>query len=95
MTEREREICLSAFKTWGPETQKLIIFEEIAEFLKTYTKNVRTNNNNYEELIGEIADMEIVLQQLKIMYDADRDVEELVSEKLQKLEDKLWRAKNE
>jgi len=94
MTEHEKEICLAALQTWGSKIQKLIIFEEIAEFLKTYAKSVRTKNN-YDELISEIADMEIVLQQLKILYDAENDVENLVSSKLQKLENKLWSAQNE
>ena len=94
MTEHEKEICLAALQTWGPKVQKLIIFEEIAEFLKTYAKCIRTKGN-YEELISEIADMEVILQQLKFMYDADEDVEKIVSDKLHKLEEKLWSEHNE
>ena len=88
MTEQEKEICLAALQAWGPKVQKLIIFEEIAEFLKIYAKCVRTKAN-YSELIDEIADMEIVLQQLKIMFDAESDVDEIVSQKLAKLAAKL------
>ena len=88
MTEQEKEICLAALQAWGPKVQKLVIFEEIAEFLKIYAKCVRTKAN-YSELIDEIADMEIVLQQLKIMFDAEGDVDEIVSQKLAKLAAKL------
>ena len=94
MTEHEKEICIAAMQTWGPKVQKLIIFEEIAEFMKTFAKCVRTKGN-YEELINEIADMEVILQQLKFMYDAESDVEKIVSSKLQKLEEKLWSENNE
>ena len=94
MTEHEKEICLAALQTWGPKVQKIIIFEEIAEFLKTYAKSVRIKGN-YSELISEIADMEIVLQQLKFMFDAENEVDGIVSSKLQKLEEKLWSMENE
>ena len=89
MTEHEKEICMAALQTWGPKVQNLVIFEEIAEFLKTYAKCIRTKGNR-EELIDEIADMEIVLQQMKIMYDVEEDVESSVTRKLEKLEEKLW-----
>jgi len=88
MTEHEKEICLAALETWGPDVQKLIVFEQIAEFLKIYAKSLRTNGN-YGEMIDEIADMEIVLQQLKFMFRAEPEVDAAISRKLRHLEAKI------
>lgn len=67
--------------TWK-ETQKIKIIEELSELI---TALIHYDNNKIkkEELISEVADVEIMLLQLRILYDIKND--DIEKEKLFKL----------
>lgn len=61
----------SAIREWGKEAQMLMAIEECSELIQALTKVWRGKHskNNIEE---EIADVEIMIGQLKIIFDADK-----------------------
>jgi NTP pyrophosphatase (non-canonical NTP hydrolase) len=60
--------CKKAIKAWGPEKQKWVAAEELSELIHALARNNR-GDDNLENIVEEIADVEIVLHQLKIMFD--------------------------
>lgn len=57
-----------AIETYGADLQKQVAIEEMAELTKEICKEFRGKGNR-EHIIEEIADVDIMLQQLMIMYD--------------------------
>lgn len=64
---------------YGKEMQKIVAIEELAELQKEITKDLRGKTNE-TGLIEEIADVEIMLEQLKAMYEIDKDQLEKIKE---------------
>jgi len=57
----------------GYVLQKIVAIEELSELQKEITKDLRGNAND-EHIAEEMADVEIMLEQLKIMYDNNDNV---------------------
>ena len=78
-----------ALKTWGKDAQMLQVIEEMSELTKEILKNINRGKDNVSEIIEETADVEIMLQQLKVCYGINQQVETYKKEKLQKIEKRL------
>lgn len=89
MRHTEKEILTKAIQTWGTEAQVLMVLEEMAELQKEILKNINRGKENLCELIDEITDVEIMLTQLKMIYNVDHQVQEHRCEKLEKIEARL------
>lgn len=63
----EEMILKKAIETYGEEAQTLMFFEEVAELQKELCKNARGKKNT-REIAEEIADVEIMLEQMKMIY---------------------------
>ncbi len=85
-----------ALKAWGKEPQMLQVIEEMSELTKEILKNINRKKDNINELIEETADVEIMLEQLKICYNITDDVAKYKTEKLKKIDQRLdeWERKN-
>ena len=84
--DEEIVICNKAINTYGNASQKVKAIEEMGELIQAISKSLLDNKNNVEE---EIADVEIMLTQLKIMYNLS-DVENWRNYKLNRLKDRVW-----
>ena len=84
----ERQIYKQAIEKWGTDAQILMVFEEMSELQKELCKNWR-GKNNVEQIAEEVADVEIVLAQLKMIYGISGTVRQLREEKLMRLEQRL------
>ena len=62
-------IYKKAIEKFGADNQKRIAQEELAELIQAISKDCRNKKHNVEE---EIADVEIILNQLKLIYDAQK-----------------------
>lgn len=60
--------CKRAVDAWGPDKQKWVAAEELSELIHALARNNR-GDDNLENVVEEIADVEIMLHQLKIMFD--------------------------
>ena len=79
----ERNELLFIINTYGTKAQQDIAIEELAELQKAILKHRRYGSKETEQaIIDEIADVEIMLEQLKIIYSCHSDVEKRVEYKI-------------
>lgn len=72
-------------ESYGQDAQMIVAMEECSELIQAISKHLRGRETNLEE---EIADVEIMLEQLKLMCNQSL-VEEFKASKLQRLEQRL------
>lgn len=90
----DERIMRQAIETYGAQAQCDVAIEEMAELTKAIMK-IRRVADDYEKtqpaldnLLEEIADVDIMIDQLKIMW-GPREVEEYRRQKLKRLERRL------
>lgn len=64
-------ILKKAIETYGVEVQLIMTFEEMAELTQAICKNLR-GRDNLNNVVEEIADVEIMLEQIKLIYDIEQ-----------------------
>lgn len=76
-TKTEEETFRAAFDRFGEPHQLMICFEEMAELAKAISKAIRYSREGHKNHIcEEIADVEIMLEQVKMIFGIDdEDVE--------------------
>lgn len=77
-----------ALAHYGAETQTLMMFEEMVELQKELCKRSR-GADNVDAIAEEIADVEIVLEQMKILHDCKSGVCYYKLLKLERLADRM------
>jgi NTP pyrophosphatase (non-canonical NTP hydrolase) len=70
MTAKERDILQSNLSKQGIETEISVAIEEAAELTKELTKKLRGMSSD-KKICEEIADLQIVLDQLTMYFDPD------------------------
>ena len=89
----KEEIYTSAYKKWGPEAQLDMIVEECAELIKAVTKYKRadkaTLDKAIENLVDELADVEIMIEQTKHLYQISQVVKARKHFKINRLKNRL------
>ena len=80
MREWMTAVCQRAVDAWGKQSQLVICMEETAELTKELSKNLRGQDNDLG-IAEEIADVEIMLEQLKLIFDIRPDVENMKKRK--------------
>ena len=79
----------TAIAVYGESLQKQVAIEEMAELTKEICKDFRGSGNK-ERIIGEIADVQIMLSQLMIIYDfKDWELSGEMARKLARLSERL------
>lgn len=79
-------ICKKALDTFGAAIQQVVAMEEMGELIQAISKAIRCKTNNVEE---EIADVEIMLMQLRLIFDNGK-VNKIKQSKLSKLKSMVW-----
>lgn len=94
--ERE-QVLRQAIIKWGVNAQLDMAVEEAAELQKAICKLKRSNKNPepvmVANLLEEIADVEIMCQQLRIMFDENNQVDTLKDFKISRLQGRLNQLK--
>ncbi len=85
----DKKLLKKAIDVWGKHAQLLTLLEEISELQKEILKNINRGKENLNELIDETADVEIMLEQLKYIFDIEQAVEERIPVKLEKVRRRL------
>ena len=91
IVEKE-QIYKDALKKWGPELQIVMVFEEMAELQKELSKNLRGVENS-TSIAEEIADVEIMLEQMKALFEVESQVDKFKMHKLGRLKARLLKDK--
>ena len=86
--DRERSILTAAIVKYGIEAQVLMAFEEMAELQKELCKNHR-GKDNADAIADEIADVEIMLDQLKMIFGVEDSVKRHRTYKIVRLAKRL------
>ena len=91
---RRERILRDAVRTWGRDAQMLMMVEEMSELTKEICKFYRTTDDESASAVAgnireEMADVQIMLDQMKIMFGR---VEPMMRAKLDRLEKRLEAA---
>lgn len=84
----ERSVFKKALDTYGVIPQTFMAMEEMSELQKELCKNQRGKNNR-REIAEEIADVEIMIEQMKVLYDVEENVVEIRNAKVARLSRRL------
>jgi hypothetical protein len=87
VVESDSETLESAVETWGKELQMDKAEEEAAELLAA-SKHYRRGAIGEDALIDEVADIQIMAEQLSIIFGRGR-VEERVNQKMDRLRERI------
>jgi hypothetical protein len=85
---RSRDVYAAAVKTCGKEHQLIMCMEEMAELTKELSKNIRGSKNT-TSISEEMADVEIMMEQLRVIFGNRSEVDTIKAEKLNRLADRL------
>lgn len=86
----EREILQKAIEKYGEDAQTKMVLEEMSELQKEICKRWR-GKNNQDSIAEETADVEIMLEQLKMMLGIQEEVKAYREKKLARLQERLDR----
>ena len=89
MTNEQMETLKLAITTFGDEAQENVAVEECAELIKAICNKHRGRPHNIAE---EIADVEIMLEQLKIINECSLDVAKIRKDKIERLYHRLMQT---
>ena len=83
---KETEIYKAAIQTFGAEAQERVAIEECAELITAINHKHRGREHNIPE---EIADVEIMLEQLKIINNCHATTAQIKAQKIHRLYDRI------
>ena len=82
-------ILKKAIATYGPTLQQVVAMEELAELQKELSKMIR-GKGSIINLVEEIADVLIMIDQLKIIHEiSDQEIEDEINFKLLRTNERL------
>lgn len=81
-----------AISTFGPDAQTLMMFEEMSELQKELCKHARGKNNR-EAIAEEIADVQIMLEQMIELHGCEDAVLCYKRHKLERLAERIEKAR--
>jgi hypothetical protein len=71
MEEENNKIYQRAIKKWGETAQMLVAVEEFSELSRALVRHVSDRDRNIHNIVEEMADAEIMLEQLKLIFSDD------------------------
>lgn len=86
------EICRRALEAFGAQAQVMMAIEEMSELTKELCKH-RRGRDNVEAIAEEIADVEIMLRQMAILFDCSFTVDKFRRYKLERLAGRIKEVK--
>ena len=101
-----KNIYWSAIETFGYDLQIAVAIEEMAELTKELCKAQRVTFagrgglgdgliDNYDEIAEEIADVQIVLEEMMLLFGIPSEVQKARKRKLERLEMRIEKAREE
>ena len=88
LDKTDRTVLSKALETYGAEAQTLMVFEEFAELQKELCKHARGKDNTME-VAEEIADVQIMLEQMIILHNCAEEVKGFRIAKLLRLAERI------
>lgn len=85
---KQLNVIHKAIDKYGIALQKIIAVEEMSELIKEISKDIRGFENR-DQIIEEIADVEIVIQELSLIYNCTFEVLAMRKKKIERLKKRL------
>lgn len=83
------EILERTIRKHGKIIQTFVAIEEMSELTKELSKDMR-GQKNHDALLEEVADVYIVLEQIKMMHGISvQELEQMLTKKMERLEERL------
>lgn len=67
---------------WGEKKQQIKAIEELSELQKAICKHLIENNGSIDNITEEMADVSIMLNQLLVIFNNEKVVNEIIEQKL-------------
>lgn len=90
----ENKVLKAAIAEYGDEAQEKMLLEEMAELQKEICKNWR-GQDNIDRIAEELADVEIMIAQMKMIFGIAQQVSDYRVQKVQRLHTRLNGIKEE
>ncbi|MBO7333029.1 MAG: hypothetical protein J6U64_05135 [Alphaproteobacteria bacterium] len=90
--EQEQKIFRDAIDYFGDTSQKIMVIEEMSELMKELCKELR-DRGNIDNIAEEVADVEITLSQIKMIYDIEDAVAKQRDYKLNRFANRMIELK--
>ena len=90
----EKDIFRSAINTYGAVMQITVAFEEMSELQKELCKHLR-GIGSQENIAEEIADVEIMIEQMKMLFNCETSVLQLREKKVKRLKERMEQKEND
>lgn len=84
----DEEVYKQAIKKWGKPLQRIMVIEECAELIKAVSKYFRGDVTD-DDLLGEVVDVQIMLNQLRVMINDESTYQRWFAYKLGRVRDML------
>lgn len=82
--KQEQNKLNTIIEHYGRDKQILQAVEEMSELQKELIKHVNRRANNRKDVIQEIADVQIMVDQLKEIFECNEEVEEVIEYKIER-----------
>lgn len=83
-----REVLQEAIDRYGTNAQLMMVLEEMSELQKEICKFWRGKDNR-AEIAEEVADVEIMLAQVRMIFQIEDIVDDQIEKKIDRLRDRL------
>ncbi len=87
--EERRAVYEAAIAHYGEESQIWMAVEEMSELTKELAKLHREKGTTVEALVDEIADVTIMMEQLRLIFKANEDVQARIGFKVTRLQERI------
>ncbi len=94
MKSKDRIIYINALEAWGKKSQINMMIEECGELITALQHFKRGRKNAVLEVLEELADVEIVLEQMSIIFPR-MSIEYQKNIKINRLENRVKESNNE
>ena len=92
--DQEYKIYNDAIDFFGTTSQKIMVIEEMSELTKELCKELRDRGNT-EDIADELADVEITLAQIKMIYGIEESVKRHKDYKLKRFASRMEELKKQ
>ena len=85
------ETLMKAIDTYGRDLQLNQVIQECAELIQACSKTIQKGTTNDKNMLEEVADVYIMLEQLKIMFKflTEEAIQKVIDEKIKRLKERL------
>ena len=73
MEDNRTQLLYTIIGYYGKDAQVMQSIEEMSELIKELLKNINRKLNNKDKILEELADVELTLEQLKLIYQLSQE----------------------